>query len=98
MGKTTVSVGGIRAVMMCARWLLLLAMASMACSQTVEEGAREFLKKFDEDASNLVYQYSLASWAYNTDISQENADKEVGVMLTDKFAISFLGKYGLNQY
>lgn len=74
-----VSVGGIRAVMMCARWLLLLAMASMACSQTVEERAREFLNQFDEDASNLVYQYSLSSWAYNTDISQENADKEVSV-------------------
>ncbi|XDV51495.1 hypothetical protein PO909_020360 [Leuciscus waleckii] len=62
--------------MMCARWLLLLAMASMACSQTVEERAREFLNKFDEEASKIVYQYSLSSWAYNTDISQENADKE----------------------
>uniref|UniRef100_A0A8C1ZDQ6 Angiotensin-converting enzyme n=1 Tax=Cyprinus carpio TaxID=7962 RepID=A0A8C1ZDQ6_CYPCA len=67
------------AVAMFARWLLLLAMASVACSQTVEESAREFLQKFDEEASNLVYQYSLASWAYNTDISQENADKEVRV-------------------
>uniref|UniRef100_A0A8C1B627 Angiotensin-converting enzyme n=1 Tax=Cyprinus carpio carpio TaxID=630221 RepID=A0A8C1B627_CYPCA len=64
---------------MFARWLLLLAMASVACSQTVEESAREFLQRFDEEASNLVYQYSLASWAYNTDISQENADKEVRV-------------------
>ncbi|XP_051531994.1 angiotensin-converting enzyme 2-like [Myxocyprinus asiaticus] len=61
---------------MSAHWLLLLALASMACAQTVEERAREFLRKFDEDASHLVYQYSLASWAYNTDISQENADKE----------------------
>ncbi|KAF4107393.1 angiotensin-converting enzyme 2 [Onychostoma macrolepis] len=61
---------------MFARWLLLLAMASVACSQSVEESAREFLKKFDEEATNLIYQYSLASWAYNTDISQENADKE----------------------
>ncbi|KAI7795118.1 angiotensin-converting enzyme 2 [Triplophysa rosa] len=61
---------------MSARWLLLLAMASLASTQTVEENAGEFLRKFDEDASRLVYQYSLASWAYNTDISQENADKE----------------------
>ncbi|KAL1265889.1 hypothetical protein QQF64_003916 [Cirrhinus molitorella] len=61
---------------MFARWLLFLAMASVVCSQTVEESAREFLKKFDDEATNLVYQYSLASWAYNTDISQENADKE----------------------
>lgn len=75
--NNSISVGGTRAVVMCAQWLLLLAMASVVCSQTVEENAREFLKKFDEDASKLVYQYSLASWAYNTDISQENADKEV---------------------
>uniref|UniRef100_A0A8C1GMF0 Angiotensin-converting enzyme n=1 Tax=Cyprinus carpio TaxID=7962 RepID=A0A8C1GMF0_CYPCA len=74
---------------MFARWLLLLAMASVACSQTVEESAREFLQKFDEEASNLVYQYSLASWAYNTDISQENADKEVRVSFVYLFEASF---------
>ncbi|KAL0181009.1 hypothetical protein M9458_023415, partial [Cirrhinus mrigala] len=74
--NNSVSVGGTRAVTMFARWLLLLAVASVAYSQTVEDSAREFLKKFDEEASNLMYQYSLASWAYNTDITQENADKE----------------------
>uniref|UniRef100_A0A672M8L1 Angiotensin-converting enzyme n=1 Tax=Sinocyclocheilus grahami TaxID=75366 RepID=A0A672M8L1_SINGR len=78
---------------MFARWLLLLAMASVACSQTVEESAREFLKKFDEEATNLVYQYSLASWAYNTDISQENADKEVRVSFVNHKMSNFLGKY-----
>lgn len=78
--NNSVSVGGTSAVAMFARWLLLSAMASVACSQTVEESAREFLKKFDEEATDLMYQYSLASWAYNTDISQENADKEVSVM------------------
>lgn len=78
--NNSVSVGGTRVVVMCARWFLLLAMASVVCSQTLEESAREFLKKFDEEASKLVYQYSLASWAYNTDISQENADKEVSVI------------------
>lgn len=72
-----ISAGRASAVEMSARWLLLLAMATLASTQTVEENAREFLRKFDEDASRLVYQYSLASWAYNTDISQENADKEV---------------------
>ncbi|TRY62286.1 hypothetical protein DNTS_025838 [Danionella cerebrum] len=61
---------------MCAHLFLILALASMVGSQTVEERARAFLQKFDENASSLVYQYSLASWAYNTDISQENADKE----------------------
>lgn len=75
-----VSAGRASAVDMSARWFLLLAMASLASTQTVEENAREFLRKFDEDASRLVYQYSLASWAYNTDISQENADKEVSML------------------
>uniref|UniRef100_A0A669F4X0 Angiotensin-converting enzyme n=1 Tax=Oreochromis niloticus TaxID=8128 RepID=A0A669F4X0_ORENI len=42
----------------------------------VENQAREFLDRFDKEASDLMYQYSLASWAYNTDITQENADKE----------------------
>ncbi len=79
--NNSVSVDGTSAVVMFPRWLLLLAMASVACSQTVEENAREFLKKFDEEATNLMYQYSLASWAYNTDISQENADKEVRVIV-----------------
>lgn len=78
--NNSVSAGRASAVEMSARWLLLLAMASMASTQTVEENAREFLRKFDEDASQLVYQYSLASWRYNTDISQENADKDVSML------------------
>ncbi|XP_030627971.1 angiotensin-converting enzyme 2 [Chanos chanos] len=55
--------------------LLLLVLASTASAQTVDEKAREFLRKFDENATHLVYQYSLASWAYNTNITAENADK-----------------------
>ncbi|KAJ0056552.1 hypothetical protein NL108_010381, partial [Boleophthalmus pectinirostris] len=56
---------------------LLLGLCCSAWAQTeLETRAREFLKKFDEQASALMYNYSLASWAYNTDISQENANKE----------------------
>ncbi|XP_062845892.1 angiotensin-converting enzyme 2 [Trichomycterus rosablanca] len=60
---------------MSALWVLILAVASAAWAQTVEDKAREFLQKFDEEASRLMYQYSLASWDYNTDITQENSDK-----------------------
>uniref|UniRef100_A0A7N6BRQ5 Angiotensin-converting enzyme n=1 Tax=Anabas testudineus TaxID=64144 RepID=A0A7N6BRQ5_ANATE len=41
----------------------------------VENSAREFLQRFDEEATQRMYQYSLASWAYNTDITKENSDK-----------------------
>ncbi|KAM7405919.1 hypothetical protein PAMP_000332 [Pampus punctatissimus] len=41
----------------------------------VETQAREFLQRFDEEATRLVYLSSLASWAYNTNITKENSDK-----------------------
>lgn len=73
--------------------VLVLLTASAAWAQTVEERAKEFLQKFDEDASRLMYQYSLASWAYNTDITAENSDKlvsAVGPLFSSRsfFAIS----------
>lgn len=55
--------------------LTLAALCSSASAQAVENQAREFLRRFDEQATDLMYNYSLASWAYNTDISQENSDK-----------------------
>ncbi|XP_074522073.1 angiotensin-converting enzyme 2 [Halichoeres trimaculatus] len=59
-------------------WILvaLLAGTSAVSAQSdLENQAREFLKKFDEEASAQMYNYSLASWAYNTDISEENSEK-----------------------
>uniref|UniRef100_A0A3B3STC4 Angiotensin-converting enzyme n=1 Tax=Paramormyrops kingsleyae TaxID=1676925 RepID=A0A3B3STC4_9TELE len=56
--------------------LLLLAGVWVARGQSdVEQRAVEFLKRFDENATQLMYQHSLASWAYNTNITSENADK-----------------------
>ncbi|XP_072527329.1 angiotensin-converting enzyme 2 [Salminus brasiliensis] len=60
---------------MSVRFVLVLALASGAWTQSLEEGAKDFLQKFDEDASRLMYQYSLASWAYNTNITAENSAK-----------------------
>lgn len=65
---------------MSALCILVLAATSAAWAQTVEDRAREFLKKFDEDASRLMYQYSLASWAYNTNITAETSDKLVSAI------------------
>ncbi|XP_049573213.1 angiotensin-converting enzyme 2 [Syngnathus scovelli] len=54
---------------------VLACWCSLSTSSLVENQAKEFLRKFDEEASALMYQYSLASWAYNTDITKENSDK-----------------------
>uniref|UniRef100_A0AAZ3PE55 Angiotensin-converting enzyme n=1 Tax=Oncorhynchus tshawytscha TaxID=74940 RepID=A0AAZ3PE55_ONCTS len=55
----------------------LIAVACVAAQSDLERRAQEFLDQFDGNATHLMYQYSLASWAYNTDISQENLDKLV---------------------
>lgn len=70
---------GAEAASMSPRILVTLLAVSCAVSaqSDVESQAREFLDRFDKEASDLMYQYSLASWAYNTNITQENADKEV---------------------
>lgn len=66
---------------MCARVLVaLLAVSCAASAQSdVENNAKEFLLKFSEEASRNIYQYSLASWAYNTNITKENSEKLVSI-------------------
>ncbi|XP_061669841.1 angiotensin-converting enzyme 2 isoform X1 [Syngnathoides biaculeatus] len=54
----------------------LLALCCAVWAQSpVENQARDFLRKFDEEAGAHMYQYSLASWAYNTNITKENSEK-----------------------
>lgn len=65
---------------MSARFLLVLVVVvgvAVAAQSELEQRAVEFLKKFDENATQLMYQYSLASWAYNTNITDENSQKLV---------------------
>ncbi|MEQ2158537.1 hypothetical protein GOODEAATRI_013382 [Goodea atripinnis] len=58
--------------------LLAMSLAvSLVAAVDLESEARQFLERFDQNASEIMYQYSLASWAYNTNITQENSDKEV---------------------
>lgn len=74
--------------------ILVLAVTSAAWAQTVEDRAREFLRKFDEDASRLTYQHSLASWEYNTNITAGNSDKLVSaVMYKRELSLSLLSLY-----
>ncbi|MBZ3882607.1 Angiotensin-converting enzyme 2 [Sciurus carolinensis] len=56
-------------------WLLLSFVAVAAAQSTIEELAKTFLDKFNQEAEDLSYQSSLASWDYNTNISEENAQK-----------------------
>ncbi|XP_062303001.1 angiotensin-converting enzyme 2 [Osmerus eperlanus] len=55
--------------------LVLSGSRGVEGQSAVETEAREFLKRFDENATRLMYQYSLASWEYNTNITQENSDE-----------------------
>ncbi|KAG7482030.1 angiotensin-converting enzyme 2 [Solea senegalensis] len=56
--------------------LTLLAVSRAVSAQgDVETKAREFLQRFDAEAGERMYQYSLASWAYNTNITTETSNK-----------------------
>uniref|UniRef100_A0A673AP58 Angiotensin-converting enzyme n=1 Tax=Sphaeramia orbicularis TaxID=375764 RepID=A0A673AP58_9TELE len=69
----------------------LLALSAAVCVQSDEETrAKEFLAAFDERASDLMYQYSLASWAYNTNITKENSDKVVSMWKKNILWFKFL--------
>lgn len=56
-------------------WLLLSLVAVTAAQTTIEEDAKVFLNKFNIEAEELSYQSSLASWDYNTNITEENIQK-----------------------
>ncbi|XP_026175949.1 angiotensin-converting enzyme 2 [Mastacembelus armatus] len=58
---------------------ILVALLALSCTVSaqsdIETEARNFLQSFDEEATERTYQYSLASWAYNTNITKETSDK-----------------------
>ncbi|EDL90514.1 rCG49658 [Rattus norvegicus] len=56
-------------------WLLLSLVAVATAQSLIEEKAESFLNKFNQEAEDLSYQSSLASWNYNTNITEENAQK-----------------------
>ncbi|XP_049622745.1 angiotensin-converting enzyme 2 isoform X2 [Suncus etruscus] len=51
---------------------LLLSLAAVIAA---EENATIFLENFNKEAENLSYESSLASWDYNTNITDENVQK-----------------------
>uniref|UniRef100_A0A8C4RH50 Angiotensin-converting enzyme n=1 Tax=Erpetoichthys calabaricus TaxID=27687 RepID=A0A8C4RH50_ERPCA len=69
----------------CRVLLLVLISATAVQLVTVEEKAEQFLNDFNIEAPILNYQYSLASWEYNTNITNENAEKlsEMGAIWSE---------------
>ncbi|XP_059823680.1 angiotensin-converting enzyme 2 isoform X1 [Hypanus sabinus] len=55
--------------------LCILSFTTVVLSLSPEEEARKFLEKFSADAEHLVYQSSKASWNYNVNITQQNAEE-----------------------
>ncbi|XP_059106681.1 angiotensin-converting enzyme 2 [Peromyscus eremicus] len=56
-------------------WLLLSLVAVTTAQSIIEEQAKTFLDKFNQEAEDLSYQSALASWNYNTNITEENVQK-----------------------
>ena len=58
-------------------WLFLSLVAVAAAQTPTEEEARTFLENLNTEAEEWFYQNSLASWNYNTNITDENVQKMV---------------------
>lgn len=56
-------------------WLLLSLVAVTAAQSNPQDLAKTFLEEFNAKAENLSHQSSLASWDYNTNITDENVQK-----------------------
>lgn len=80
---TTVSLPVGMELKMSPRIRILISLLAVSCAvsgQSEEESrAAEFLKRFDIEATAAIYSYSLASWAYNTNITKENSQKLVSL-------------------
>ncbi|XP_061081845.1 angiotensin-converting enzyme 2 [Conger conger] len=57
------------------RFILVLAVAYVSGQGDLEQQAKKFLEQLDVNATDLMYQYLLASWEYNTNITAANSEK-----------------------
>uniref|UniRef100_A0A8C5T554 Angiotensin-converting enzyme n=1 Tax=Malurus cyaneus samueli TaxID=2593467 RepID=A0A8C5T554_9PASS len=56
-------------------WLLCGLSAVVTPQNVITQEAQKFLEEFNERAEDISYENSLASWDYNTNITEENAKK-----------------------
>ncbi|XP_071425647.1 angiotensin-converting enzyme 2 isoform X2 [Pithys albifrons albifrons] len=54
---------------------LLCALSAVVIPQNVEQQAQKFLEQFNRMAEDISHESSIASWNYNTNITEENAKK-----------------------
>ncbi|XP_071604840.1 angiotensin-converting enzyme 2 isoform X1 [Heliangelus exortis] len=54
---------------------LLCGLSAVVTTQDVTQQAHMFLEEFNRRAEDISYETSLASWNYNTNITEENAKK-----------------------
>ncbi|NXT84185.1 ACE2 enzyme, partial [Zapornia atra] len=54
---------------------LLCGLSAVVTPQNVTQEAQRFLEDFNRRAEDISYESSLASWNYNTNITEENANK-----------------------
>lgn len=60
--------------------LLLCSLSAAVASQDVTQQAKSFLADFGSRAEEISYESSLASWNYNTNITEETARAMVSAM------------------
>ncbi|RMC06429.1 hypothetical protein DUI87_15863 [Hirundo rustica rustica] len=54
---------------------LLCGLSAVVTPQDVTQQAQKFLEEFNRRAEDISYENSIASWNYNTNITEENANK-----------------------
>lgn len=59
---------------------LLVVSSAVSAQSDVETQAAKFLERFDKEATERIYKYSLSSWAYNTNITKENSQNLVSLL------------------
>lgn len=65
---------------MLAHVLLLCGLSAVVIPQDVTNQAKMFLAEFNVRAEDISYENSLASWDYNTNITEETATKMVSAL------------------
>uniref|UniRef100_UPI00358E57EB angiotensin-converting enzyme isoform X2 n=1 Tax=Myxine glutinosa TaxID=7769 RepID=UPI00358E57EB len=55
--------------------------------QSTEEAALKFTEQYNNAAENVSYQSALASWAYNTNITEYNRDKKFNLLQSEMQAV-----------
>uniref|UniRef100_A0A8B9VML1 Angiotensin-converting enzyme n=1 Tax=Anas zonorhyncha TaxID=75864 RepID=A0A8B9VML1_9AVES len=70
---------------MLAHVLLLCGLSAVVIPQDVTNQAKMFLAEFNVRAEDINYENSLASWDYNTNITEETATKMVRITITGHY-------------